>query len=105
MASISIQGRVDDALWKSIKRDDETNTDVLQRIAAHFVATSAAELQQIAPTSDAAIAVLLNSHRLLNQLMQNAAIALPSDIAAAPVAPTETEVTTERSAIACADDW
>jgi hypothetical protein len=76
MASISIQGRIDEDVWQALK-GDETNTQFLQRLTTHYAATNTEELQTIAPTPAAAIAVLLHSHRLLNQLMQNAAIALP----------------------------
>lgn len=91
MPSISIQGRVDADVWESLK-GPETNTQFLQRLCAHYVATHPIELQDIAPTPAAAVAVLLHSHRLLNQLMQNAAIALPEvpTTAAATVAATET---------------
>ena len=65
-------------MWKALKEKGETNTDLLQRITSHYTATSGDELLEIAPTFDAAIAVLLNSHRMLNQLVQNAAIALPA---------------------------
>ena len=78
MVSTSIQGRVDSEVWHELKQTEETNTQVLQRLTAHYVATSGDELLEIAPTFDAAVAVLLNSHRLLNQLMQNAAVAAAS---------------------------
>jgi hypothetical protein len=76
MPSTSIQGRIDEDVWLALK-GDETNTQFLQRLTTHYAATSTPELTAIAPTPAAAIAVLLHSHRLLNQLMQNAAIALP----------------------------
>ena len=79
MASVSIQGRVDGLLWARIKQKGESNTELLQRLTSHYVATSADELTAIAPTPDAAISVLLNSHRLFTQLMQNAAVVLPSE--------------------------
>ena len=102
MVSTSIQGRVDSDVWNELKQTEETNTQVLQRLAAHYVATSGDELLEIAPTFDAAVAVLLNSHRLLNQLMQNAAIALPAMPSELPLA---SLAAVDRSAITCADDW
>ena len=102
MASVSVQGRVDGAAWESIRQKGETNTEVLQRISAHYGATTGDELLAIAPTFDAAIAVLLNSHRLLNQLMQNAAIALPEKLSETTAPPIK-----NASPIAAqsADDW
>lgn len=92
MSSISIQGRVDSGAWEGMKRKGETNTLLLQRLTSHYAATSSDELAAIAPTPDAAIAVLLSSHKMLNQLMQNAAIALPEKpsepATAAPTEPT-----------------
>lgn len=82
MPSISIQGRVDADVWLALK-GDETNTQFLQRLYTHYAATNTEELQAIAPTPAAAVAVLLHSHKLLNQLMQNAAIALPEKPTAA----------------------
>lgn len=103
MASISIQGRVDGELWEGLKEDGETNTLLLQRLTTHYAATSADKLTAIAPTPDAAIAVLLNSHKLLNQLIQNAAVALPEMPAAAPTEPTTTTTEPTESAT-CYDD-
>ena len=105
MVSTSIQGRVDSEVWDELKQTEETNTQVLQRLTAHYVATSGDELLEIAPTFDAAVAVLLNSHRLLNQLMQNAAITLPDGINAPPSASTPVADPIDRSAINCADNW
>lgn len=110
MASVSIQGRVDGEVWKALKEKGETNTDLLQRIISHYTATSGDELLEIAPTFDAAIAVLLNSHRLLNQLVQNAAIALPATEQKKPEATEPTTTAQHISASAptaaqSADDW
>ena len=102
MVSTSIQGRVDSDVWNELKQTEETNTQVLQRLTAHYVATSGDELLEIAPTFDAAVAVLLNSHRLLNQLMQNAAVELPATPSELPLA---SPTAVDRSAITCADDW
>jgi len=102
MVSTSIQGRVDSEVWHELKQTAETNTQVLQRLTAHYVATSGDELLEIAPTFDAAVAVLLNSHKLLNQLMQNAAVALPTTPSELPSA---SPTAADRSAITCADDW
>lgn len=91
MASISIQGRVDNEVWAGLKQAGETNTLLLQRLTSHYLATSAPELTAIAPTPAAAVAVLLYSHTLLGQLTQNAAITLPekpTEPAAAPSSPT-----------------
>jgi hypothetical protein len=99
MPSISIQGRVDADVWESLK-GAETNTQFLQRLCSHYVATHPVELQDIAPTPAAAVAVLLHSHRLLNQLVQNAAIALPEK---PTTAATETTETTESAR--ADDDW
>lgn len=107
MTSISVQARIDSDVWELMKADGETNTQVLQRISTHYLATSGDALAQIAPTPAAAVAVLLNSHRLLNQLIANAAIALPEQ----PTALIATETTTQRisasapAAAQSADDW
>lgn len=58
MASISIQGRVDNEVWEGLKQAGETNTLLLQRLTSHYLATSAPELTAIAPTPAAAVAVL-----------------------------------------------
>ena len=107
MTSISVQARIDSAVWEAMKAEDETNTQVLQRISTHYLATSGDALAQIAPTPAAAVAVLFNSHHLLNQLIANAVIALPE----APTAPTATETITQHvsasapTAAQSADDW
>ena len=107
MTSISIQGRIDSEMWEELKQDGETNTQVLQRISSHYLATSGAELEQIAPTPTAAIAVLFHSYKQLNMLLTHAAIALP-DVTPAP---TTTEPTTQHvsasapAAAQSADDW
>ena len=110
MTSISIQGRIDSAMWEEMKADGETNTQVLQRISTHYLATSGDDLAQIAPTPAAAVAVLFNSHKLLNQLVANAAIALPET--PTPLTATETATTTTQhisaaapTAAQSADDW
>lgn len=105
MASTSIQGRVDSEVWNDIKQTEETNTQVLQRLAAHYVATSGDELLEIAPTFDAAVAVLLNSHSLLNQLMQNAVITVPNGMNAPSSVSSPIPESIDRSAIDCADNW
>ena len=110
MASVSIQGRVDGNLWAELKQKGETNTDLLQRMTSHYTATSGDELLEIAPTFDAAIAVLLRSHRMLNQLVQNAAIALPATEhkkaeATAPATTTQHINTSAPTAAQSADDW
>ena len=85
MASVSIQARIDSDVWESIRTEGETNTQVLQRITAHYTATSTAKLTEIAPTPDAAIAVLLYSHQLLQQFagggMISASTAAPASVA------------------------
>lgn len=108
MTSISIQARIDSVVWEAMKTDGETNTQVLQRISTHYLATSGDDLLQIAPTPAAAVAVLFNSHRLLNQLVANAAVALPE----ASTAQTTTATTTTQHLSAAApvaaqsaDDW
>jgi len=102
IGTLSIQGRVNGDVWLALK-GEETNTQFLQRLTTHYAATNTEELQAIAPTPAAAIAVLLHSHRLLNQLMQNAAIALPEQTTQATV-PTAVAPTTTPSARAD-DDW
>jgi len=105
MGSVSIQARIDGAQWKAIERKGESKTETLQRITAHYLATSGDDLSAIAPTPDAAIAVLLHSHNLLSQVVGNAAIALPST----PAAPDEDlakNVSTQAPAAAQqADEW
>lgn len=107
MASESIQGRVDGDLWRVIKQKGETTTQVLQRLTAHYVATSADELTAIAPTPAAAVAILLHSHNMLNRLMENPAIALPAENTTAPPMGTTTAPpeTTEQSAFMDADNY
>ena len=109
MGSVSIQGRIDSAQWKVIERQGESKTETLQRITAHYLATSGDDLSAIAPTPDAAIAVLLHSHNLLSQLAGNAAIALPQMATEPPIAPakeTSQNVSTQAPAAAQqADEW
>ncbi len=102
MASISIQGRVDGELWEALKQPGETNTLLLQRLTSHYAATTTDELSTIAPTPAAAVAVLLHSHNLLSQLMQNAAIALPEKPSESATAAAST--TAEPSSPTCYDD-
>lgn len=107
MTSTSIQGRIDSEVWEEIKQSGETNTQVLQRISSHYLATSGAELEHIAPTPTAAIAILFQSHKQLNMLLTHAAIALPE----VPTAPPATETTTQHvsatapAAAQSADNW
>ena len=102
MASVSVQARIDSEVWEAMRKEGETNTQVLQRVASHYLATSANELGEIAPTPAAAIAVLFQSYKQLNMLLAHAAIALPQ----APTTPAQAEPTTQEvSAIECADDW
>ena len=101
MASVSIQARIDSDIWESIRAEGETNTQVLQRIAAHYTATSTAKLAGIAPTPDAAIAVLLYSHQLLQQFADGGMIS-PSGTAPVSVAVPEEEQE-EFIAAQCAD--
>ncbi|MGB3300236.1 MAG: hypothetical protein WBA76_18390 [Phormidesmis sp.] len=101
MTSISIQARIDSAVWEAMKADGETNTQVLQRISIHYLATSGDELSQIAPTPAAAVAVLFNSHRLLNQLLAKGAIALPET----STAPAQQVSASAPEAAQSADNW
>lgn len=101
MASVSIQGRVDGDLWESLKEKGETHTELLQRIVTHYVATSGAELQHIAPTPASAIAVLFQSHKQLQMLLTHAQIALPALREVEPVI----EPASPTTAINCADEW
>ena len=107
MGSVSIQARIDGAQWKTIERKGETKTETLQRITAHYLATSGDDLSAIAPTPDAAIAVLLHSHNLLSAIAGNAAIALPQVATAPPSSePTAQHVSaTAPAAAQSADDW
>jgi hypothetical protein len=99
MASLSIQARIDSDVWASIKRADESNTEALQRIAAHYIATGSDNLQTLTnqPTAETAIAALTTVFRLHQTLMQNTALATPSQPAmptfantAQPVEPPKT---------------
>lgn len=107
MTSISVQARIDSAVWAAMKADGETNTQVLQRISTHYLATSGDDLSQIAPTPAAAVAVLFNSHKLLTQLVANGAISLP----AASTSQATAEKTTQHisasapAAAQSANDW
>ena len=76
MPSLSIQARIDSDVWASIKRADESNTETLQRIAAHYIATSSDNLQKLTnqPTAETAIAALTTVFNLHQQLMQNAVL-------------------------------
>ena len=102
MASLSLQGRVDSDVWGEIKSPDETTTQALQRVTVFYQSARRPELLEIAPTYDAAIAVLLHSYQLLKQLAGNAAIVLP-DTDEAPTT-TTTEPST-KPAWDCADDY
>lgn len=104
MASISIQGRIDGELWEGLKLAGETNTQLLQRLAAHYRATSAEKLADIAPTPDAAVAVLLRSHSLLDQMVAGGGVVgqpVQTETSETVQQPTEED----KSAIDCADDW
>jgi hypothetical protein len=91
MPSISIQGRIDSDMWAKVKQADETNTEALQRVVAHYLATSADSLQTLTnqPTTETAIAALTTVYNLHQQLMQNAVLAPMSSmpVAAAPAEP------------------
>lgn len=103
MASVSIQARIDSDIWESIRAKGETNTQVLQRITSHYTATSADQLAGIAPTPEAAVAVLLYSHQLLQQFAGGGMIAPTASAPASSAAPEE-----EQSgfiAAQCADDF
>ena len=100
MASVSIQGRVDSEIWAELKRQDETNTKLLQRLISHYQATSGDQLDTIAATPQGAIAVLLHSHGQMEQLIKSAALTLPSTTSAAPAAPSEPNTPT-----CFDDDW
>lgn len=101
MASLSLQGRVDSDIWQEIKSPDETTTQALQRVTVFYQSAHRPELLDIAPTYDAAIAVLLHSYQLLKQLADNAAIALPSTTEAS----TTTTEPSNKPAWDCADDY
>ena len=103
MASISIQGRVDGELWGQIRGDSESVTEALQKVTEHYAATQAEALAEIAPTPCAAVAILLRSHHQLNQLMENAVIALPTTTDNNS-ASTE-QPSSEQSALDSANDW
>ena len=103
MASVSIQARIDSDIWESIRAEGETNTQVLQRITAHYTATSAAKLAGIAPTPNAAIAVLLYSHQLLQQFADGGMIS-PS-MAVSNSVPVPEEEGQGFIAAQCADDF
>lgn len=81
MASLQIKARVDSEQWHGLKLKKETSTEAVQRVLAHYQATSSPELLEINPDPSAAIAVLLHSHKILMQLVGNASIAIPSDTA------------------------
>lgn len=102
MASVSIQARIDSDVWEAMRVEGETNTQLLRRIATHYQATSGNELREIAPTPAAAVAVLLHSHRLLEQLSQINGLSLAQPVAAPPEEPL---CKSEQSAAECADDW
>ena len=102
MASLSLQGRVDSDVWGEIKSPDETTTQALQRVTVFYQSVHRPELLEIAPTYDAAIAVLLYSHQLLKQLAGNAAIALPDTAEASTTTATEPST---KPAWDCADEY
>lgn len=102
MASVSIQARVDGAAWKAIK-GKSTHSEALQKVVAHYVATGGDTLSDIAPTPDAAIAVLRHSHTLLTSLISNSAIAIPQASTPSTTPTASTETTTD--ALSQADEW
>lgn len=102
MASVSIQARIDGEMWEEMKEKGETNTQLLQRLAAHYLATSGDELKTVAPTPTAAVAVLLHSHQLLGQLASSNAINNAQPVAEPPK---QDQSQPEQTAAQCADDW
>ena len=102
MASLSLQGRVDSDIWQEIKSPDETTTQALQRVTVFYQSVHRPELLEIAPTYDAAIAVLLHSHQLLTQLAGNAAIALPGTTGASTATAAEPS---NKPVWDCADEY
>ncbi len=101
MPSVSIQARIDGELWEGMRIDGETNTQLLQRIAVHYLATSGNQLSTVAPTPAAAIAVLFHSHRLLNQLAAGKALSEPQPVAV----PLKEQRQQAQSAAECANEW
>jgi hypothetical protein len=99
MASISIQGRVDEQLWDSLKLPGETNTQLLQRLCNHYQATQS--LDDIAPTSAAAVAVLRHSHALLNQIVNGSSV----QFSEVPAQPTQPAATAAEPTHRPDDDW
>lgn len=102
MASVSIQARIDGEVWEEMKEKGETNTQLLQRLAAHYLATSGDDLKMVAPTPTAAVAVLLHSHQLLGQLASSNAISNTQPVADLPK---QEQPKQEQTAAQCADDW
>lgn len=101
MASVSIQARIDGEVWEGMRIDGETNTQLLQRISSHYLATSGNELKAVASTPAAAVAVLFRSHRLLDQFAKGNALSTPQQISALP----GKQPQPEQSAAECANDW
>lgn len=85
MSSLSVQGRVESEAWSDIRGRD-SNTKALQRLVAHWEATSGGELLNIAPTTEGAIAILLHSHKLLNQILSNGSFAAVASVPAPAIA-------------------
>ena len=101
MASESIQGRVDGDVWAAI-RGDGTNTEALKKVVEHWRATQGENLSDIAPTPAAAVAVLMRSHELLNQIVSGGAFVATGT----PVdAQTPSHSTAQTDPLKQADEW
>jgi len=96
MPSISIQARIDSDVWASVKQADESNTEALQRVVAHYLATSADSLQSLTnqPTPETAIAALTTVYSLHQQLMKNAVLT-PQPLPSMPVTTAPSEPATQ----------
>jgi hypothetical protein len=108
MPSISVQCRIDSQLWESIRHEGESNTQLLQRLVEHYTATDGEGLRAIAPTPAAAVATLLNSHKLLFLLAGKGAIAFPDLLQQKPDLPPTAETTEsahEKTALESANDF
>ncbi|MEL7520008.1 MAG: hypothetical protein AAGJ80_00060 [Cyanobacteria bacterium J06553_1] len=103
MASFSIKGRVDKELWESLTLPGESATEQLQRMVNHFVATQGQALETIAPTPAAAVAVLMQSHSLINRAQ--VVLSAPSEHAPPPPQADTVTATEAFNPAAEADDW
>lgn len=85
MASQQIKGRVDGKQWTTFCRSEETVTESLQRLQQEHTSMCErdSQLKTLHPNPDIALGILLQSHKLLSQLVEQSAITQLTEAATA----------------------